>query len=70
MQKQKEITQSPVQTKNEQTRLENFFNQISIEETAKLLRKAVFTLNEFHTMPEASLTTYGDNVNSMCYFLN
>ena len=73
MLKQKEITQSPVQTKNEQTieRLNEYFKLLTTpEDTAKLLRQAVFTLSEFHTMPEAPLTTYGDNVNAMCFYLN
>lgn len=73
MQKEENITQSPVQTKNEQTieRLKEYFKLfITPEETAKLLRQAVFTLSEFHTMPEAPITTYGDNVNAMCFYLN
>ena len=73
MQNNEKITQSPVQTKNEQTieRLTDYFKLLTTpEETAKLLRQAVFTLSEFHTMPEAPLTTYGDNVNSMCFYLN
>lgn len=73
MQKEENITQRPVQSINEQTieRIKEYFKLLTTpEETAKLLRQAVFTLSEFHTMPEAPLTTYGDNVNSMCFYLN
>ena len=73
MQEPVNVTQRPVQSINEQTieRLKEYFNLLTTpEETAKLLRQAVFTLSEFHTMPEAPLTTYGDNVNSMCFYLN
>lgn len=73
MQKEENITQRPVQSINEQTieRIKEYFKLLTTpEETAKILRQAVFTLSEFHTMPEAPLTTYGDNVNSMCFYLN
>lgn len=71
MLKQENITQSPVQTINEQTRLENFFKLLSTQDTAKLIRQTVFTLSEFHSLPDApSSITYSDRVNSFCFYLN
>lgn len=65
------ITQSPVQTINEQTRLDNFFKLLSTQDTAKLIRQTVFTLSEFHSLPDVSSSiTYSDRVNSFCFYLN
>jgi hypothetical protein len=58
---------SPVQTINEQTieRLKEYFKLLTTpEDTAKLLRQAVFTLSEFHTMPEATILLLLDMLHS------
>jgi hypothetical protein len=52
-------------------RLQEYFNlSISPEQTAKILRQAVFTISEFQIMQQDEPSTYDGSVYSVIFYLN